>query len=333
MDQSLCPDDIWTTLDKLGLPRDSKWRALIMFMRSIKDYQVYTSGQKHKVQQLVMGALQEGVLSEEKFQDLARQNQEVLSEPWRKKLQESLNDVARTVREARAMMLRRKGDLQFLETSTLQSLRSGRSLLDIVEDIRRGFQEVISLLAEDADNLVRLSLTDQLTGLANRRAFEDRLVQAAHGPAQGGKVLCLILADVDHFATFNERFGQFIGDQALAAVGSVLKALRGQYLEQDQDLFAARYGGGEFAVLTQAISRPQAMDLAEVIRGRVQGYNFVIRDPDGSIATTGIKVTVSLGVACQTAKLKKASGETLLRAAQDALAEAKLAGRNRVELG
>jgi diguanylate cyclase (GGDEF)-like protein len=116
-------------------------------------------------------------------------------------------------------------------------------------------------------------------------------------------------------------------------VGSVLKALRGQYLEQDQDLFAARYGGGEFAVLTQAISRPQAMDLAEVIRGRVQGYNFVIRDPDGSIATTGIKVTVSLGVACQTAKLKKASGETLLRAAQDALAEAKLAGRNRVELG
>jgi len=325
-----CDDGFCATLDRLGVPRDSKWRALILFMRSIKEYEVYTPEQKRQVQELVMQVLKEGGLTEAKFQDIVRMNEDILSEPWRARLEEALGEIAQIINSARELILRRKGDLEVLELSTVETLRSGHDLDRIIGDIRRGFQDVILLMEKDADDLAKQSRTDQLTGLGNRRAFDDLLESAVERSRAEKRPMCLIMLDVDHFKAFNDQFGHLVGDQALCAVASVLRDCQKHGLQPDQDVFSARYGGEEFAVIIQDILPEQTVGLAENIRARIEHYNFVLRDLDGRIITSGIKLTVSLGVACLQEHWTDYIDRRLVQAADAALYEAKAGGRNRV---
>ncbi len=325
-----CGDGFCDTLDKLGVPRDSKWRALILFMRSIKEYEIYTPDQKRQVQDLVVQVLKEGGLTEEKFQDIVRMNEDILSEPWRTRLEESLSEISQIIGGARELILRRKGDLEVLEFSTVDTLRSGKDLEHIIGDIRRGFQDVIHLMEKDADDLAKQSRTDQLTGLGNRRAFDDMLLAAVERGRADKLSMCLIMLDIDHFKAFNDQFGHLIGDQALCAVASVLRDCQKHGVEPQQDIFSARYGGEEFAVIIQDIDPHKALMLAENIRTRIETYNFVLRDLDGRIISSGIKLTVSLGVACLEDGWKDHIDRRLVQAADAALYEAKANGRNLV---
>jgi len=325
-----CFDGICETLDRLGVPRNSKWRALILFMRSIRDYDIYTPEQKRQIQALVVQVLKDGDLTETRFEEISRKTEAILTAPWRTKLQLALNDLSQAIGDSRGILLKRKGDIEQLGNDTVENVQSGKDLDTLLEDIRKGFNDVVRYMEQDAENLARLSYTDALTGLSNRRAFEDALHKAVAAARGGGAPLCVLMADVDHFKAFNDRHGHLIGDQALTAVASVIRDCQKQVEERGGQMFAARYGGEEFTILAQNMGLKQALALAEHIRHRIETYNFIIRDVDGEILDTGITLTVSLGVAELDASWKDSLEQRLLYAADEAMYQAKQAGRNRV---
>lgn len=327
-DKQYCFDGTCETMDKLGVPRNSKWRALILFMRSMKDYDIYSAEQKRQIQELVVNVLKERDLTEERFAELSRKTEEIITSPWRMRLQTALGDLSQAINDSRGMILRRKGELQQLETSTVETVQSGKDIDSVLEDIRRGFQDVVRYMEEDAENLARLSFTDSLTGLNNRRAFEEALSRAIHRAKALKKPLCVLMADVDHFKVFNDRYGHLIGDQALSTVASVIRECQRQ-VDQGGKVFSARYGGEEFTLIAQDMTLQQGVELAEHLRQRIENYNFIVRDVDGAVLNSGIKLTISLGVASLGA-WTDALEQRLVNAADEALYEAKQAGRNRV---
>lgn len=323
---------VFDLLKRLDVPADSKWFALILFMRSIKDYEVYSPEQKNQIQNLVVQVLRDGCLQEDRFQELSRKVEEILSMPWRLRLQDALGEISRLIRDSRSMIMRRKGDLEVLETNTVENLQSGRDLEAVIDDIRLGFQDVVRLMEKDADDLVRQSRTDQLTGLGNRRAFDEVLEKWVESERNGSNLLCLLMLDIDLFKRFNDTHGHLIGDQALAAVASVLRDSQKQAAKAGLEAFAARYGGEEFALIVKGAVPAQAMNMAQLIRKHIEHYNFIIRDVGGGIITSGIKLTISIGVSRLSDAWQDYPALRLIQAADQALYAAKDAGRNTVML-
>jgi diguanylate cyclase (GGDEF)-like protein len=164
--------------------------------------------------------------------------------------------------------------------------------------------------------LEHLSRVDALTGLGNRRAFDEALTVELARARRTGRPLSLVMIDVDHFKMFNDRHGHLAGDEALSEVARVLsEAARAE----DR---ACRVGGEEFALLLPGADEAPARDIAERVRHAVQAHR-------GRFGP----VTVSLGVAALDAE-RHGDDDAGLRAAADArLYAAKAGGRNRVVAG
>lgn len=167
-------------------------------------------------------------------------------------------------------------------------------------------------------DLEQLSLSDSLTGLANRRAF-DQALQREHARLQhAGAPLSVLLLDVDHFKCVNDHYGHATGDDYLRAIAQVLR----KTVTRPTDL-AARHGGEEFACLLPDTAARDARSVAERIRQATARLAL----PN---ALAGEKtLTVSIGVA--TLAHGRASAQELLQQADAQLYAAKRAGRNRVQ--
>ena len=161
------------------------------------------------------------------------------------------------------------------------------------------------------------SLTDPLTGLANRKQFDDKLTQAMADAAERSEPLSLIMTDIDHFKTFNDTWGHLTGDQVLRLVAmSVKQNVKGQDI-------AARYGGEEFAVILPNTVLRSGLTVADHIRRAVMSKELMKRSTGQNLG----RVTITLGVA----SLRKGdSPQTLIARADACLYAAKRNGRNRV---
>lgn len=167
-------------------------------------------------------------------------------------------------------------------------------------------------LQELNQRLNALATEDGLTGIANHRAFQERLnTLVAEG--RRGRPFCMALLDVDNFKSFNDSFGHQAGDEVLKAVAACLKA---NVRETD---FVARYGGEEFCVLLVDVNCERAGELCEVLRAAI-----------AALPNPHRRVTASFGVAEFGGSIL--DGEALIRAADEALYRAKAEGRNRVVL-
>lgn len=168
--------------------------------------------------------------------------------------------------------------------------------------------------------LRELSIRDGLTGLSNRRHFDEFLDQQWRQLMRSNARIALLFIDIDHFKGYNDRYGHQAGDACLKKIAAVIaKAAR-----RAGDL-AARYGGEEFVVVLSQVERSYAQDTAETLRRAVE--NLAIPRQDSKTASY---VTVSIGLAY--AKPETAlSTSRLLNAADKALYRAKNQGRNRVE--
>lgn len=177
------------------------------------------------------------------------------------------------------------------------------------------------LLREQAMELRQYSLMDGLTGISNRRRFDEFFDAEFRRSIRSGEPLSIILLDIDYFKAFNDTFGHQAGDRCLIQVaGAISGALR-----RPGDL-AARYGGEEFAVVLPETGEEGAMHMAENIRRRVEDLNV-----PHSASDVSDRVTISLGVA--TVRPGAHSIHSLvITEADTALYEAKSAGRNRVVL-
>lgn len=178
------------------------------------------------------------------------------------------------------------------------------------------------LLREQAEKLSSLSLTDELTGIANRRRLNHYLEDCLRRAQRAEAPLSVILLDIDHFKAYNDSLGHIAGDACLVSVVDCLKSL----LRSAGDLLA-RYGGEEFCVVLAEEGGHSALDVAERLRQAVESLRL-----SHPASPTAPHITISLGVATWTPE-RRLSATGLLLKADRYLFEAKQGGRNRVAPG
>lgn len=166
------------------------------------------------------------------------------------------------------------------------------------------------------DDLERLARTDPMTGLLNRRGLIEEVAAATAEGRDDRLLMAIILFDIDHFKSINDRFGHETGDRAIQHVANILAFIA------PPGSAMARHGGEEFALLLKGLTNRQVHALAETARTAVMGQPFLAKG-------SPLQITVSAG--CAIAMRDEASLDGLLALADAALYSAKAAGRNRVE--
>jgi diguanylate cyclase (GGDEF)-like protein len=193
------------------------------------------------------------------------------------------------------------GDLTYVFNHMVGRLRQSRQDLDAVNETLR----------QQNEELERLSASDSLTGLSNRRILTQRLSEELLRAQRQSHTFTVLMLDVDHFKKYNDAYGHPAGDEVLRKVANILRNCT-----RAGDC-TARYGGEEFAVLLSGKGGDTALQLAERIRERVAAEEFV-----------GGKVTISGGIA--EFPQHGHTAEAVISSADEALYEAKREGRNRV---
>jgi diguanylate cyclase (GGDEF)-like protein len=208
-------------------------------------------------------------------------------------------------------------------------LKSGEEVVGVMNIAYRRRQEfsedqlrVLGLLADQAalaivnarlhEIVKQQAITDQLTGLPNRRAFDERLYGEIRRSSRYNHVFSLIMADIDNFKSVNDTYGHLIGDRVLTTVGTKLDTST-----RDTD-FVARFGGDEFALILPETTHEQAKMLSEKISNIIAKQPFNFQAGDQSIQ---LNLSLSMGVAGYPAHGQDA--ETLISVADNQLYKAK----------
>jgi len=203
--------------------------------------------------------------------------------------------------------------VEILVRSTREVEQTNQSL----EARLRASKQEINQLQENLETVRNESLTDPLTGLANRKYF-DQMVERAVGDAKGKEEqLSLLMTDVDHFKAFNDSYGHLTGDQVLRLVAQAVKQnVKGQDI-------AARYGGEEFAIILPKTPLQQALTVADHIRRAVASKELIKRSTGENLG----RITISVGVAMLH---RQDAVQQLIERADACLYAAKRNGRNLV---
>ena len=166
----------------------------------------------------------------------------------------------------------------------------------------------------------KISITDELTGLYNRRYFNDIFLREVNRAARDKGHLTCIMIDIDYYKKYNDTYGHYEGDNVLRKLGYVIR----EHTKRASD-YAFRLGGEEFCVLVSGLDAGQSFEFAEGIRKSVKALKI-----EHKMSTVGKYLTVSIGVAV--ARVEGMNEEDVYKLADDALYNAKANGRNRVTL-
>jgi diguanylate cyclase len=183
-------------------------------------------------------------------------------------------------------------------------------------ELQQSSQQVTELKVQ-LDVVRKETRIDPLTGIANRKAFDQELQAAIEDASGTGDALALLMCDIDHFKTFNDTWGHQTGDQVLRLVANCLSEnVKGRDT-------AARYGGEEFTVILRQTGLDGALKLANQIRSTVEGKKLVKKSTGDILG----RITISIGVAQLSTQ---DHAEALVQRADTCLYRAKHMGRNRV---
>ncbi|MEP4151672.1 MAG: diguanylate cyclase [Lentilitoribacter sp.] len=161
-------------------------------------------------------------------------------------------------------------------------------------------------------------LTDPLTGIANRKRFDEELLQATKNAIKNKTKLCLVMSDIDHFKKFNDTHGHLFGDQVLKLVANTLST------GVEKSAVTARYGGEEFGIILPGTAITHAIQIANRLRESVSSKKLVKRTTGDDVG----KITMSFGVAQFN---YDEDPMVLVSRADTALYDAKEAGRDQVK--
>jgi diguanylate cyclase (GGDEF)-like protein len=190
-----------------------------------------------------------------------------------------------------------------------------------LDELNATLEQKVVLRTEELEQLnsilTQLSITDSLTGLANRRHFDDVLIAECRRAARTNQPLALMMIDVDLFKKYNDHYGHQAGDDCLVTVATIFKT----HAHRISDL-AARYGGEEFAFIAPATDETNALHLSQEICNALASQQL-----PHELSSFGI-VTVSIGVAV----FVSTTPEHLIKKADEAMYCAKFQGRNQVVL-
>jgi len=199
-----------------------------------------------------------------------------------------------------------------------QNLRQAEELQKINAELERRVAERTAQLEEANEQLRLMATTDALTGLANRRHFDSVLEAELRRACRCKRGLALLLADVDFFKRYNDRYGHIAGDECLQAVGQTMRSVFRRASE-----LPARYGGEEFAVILPNVDMDQALKVAEKLRAAMAA-----REIPHEASEASAHVTLSIGVASMLPTPGTRSAD-LIAMADSALYVSKKTGRNR----
>jgi len=183
-----------------------------------------------------------------------------------------------------------------------------------LEQANRDKERLIAALRERSRALERETQEDPLTGISNRRHFNQRLDAEIQVALSVGQPLSVAVADLDHFKIVNDRLGHAVGDDVLRQSAALMRELC-----RSTDL-VARIGGEEFALILPGMTREAAVGFCESLRRAVESHDWRALHPE-------LSVTLSIGLSQWSRSVGVAE---LLRAADGQLYSAKHAGRNRV---
>lgn len=200
------------------------------------------------------------------------------------------------------------------QTTLIESLKQSEQILE------QRVEERTSELQALNRKLAALSMTDGLTGIANRRHFDEVLATEWQRAQRGRQTLTLALLDVDWFKAYNDHYGHLAGDECLRAIARVLA----QSAVRSGDL-VARYGGEEFAFLAPGTNAAGVVEVAHRIQAAL--VDLALEHKTSAYQ----QVTVSIGVASMVPPLQE-TPDALVRLADEALYRAKTEGRNRIVL-
>ena len=214
-------------------------------------------------------------------------------------------------------IINRRGETLWVQTNCSAVLDSSGRVSDIIFTMR-DISEIKALEAQ----LQAQARTDGLTGLSNRRAFDEALDREWRRTLGDRSQLSLLLIDADHFKAFNDANGHQVGDDCLRTLAATMSGM----FQRAGDL-TARYGGEEFAVILPQTSQADAVAMGEQLRRAVEALQL-----PHPASLVGDHVTVSIGSATAMAAMGGTieMPEGLLVAADQALYRAKAGGRNRV---
>ncbi|HEY4369249.1 MAG TPA: GGDEF domain-containing protein [Steroidobacteraceae bacterium] len=168
--------------------------------------------------------------------------------------------------------------------------------------------------AQYHDIIFRMTVTDGLTNLSNRKQLDTLLSDEIPRALRHGRELSLLMLDIDHFKNINDTYGHLTGDSVLRVLASILQ----KRLRPNDKL--GRYGGEEFCAILPETTLPNAARIAEELRNLIAAHAFLAENAE-------IRVTISIGAACLGGDMQP---EDLYRAADEMLYKAKRAGRNQV---
>ena len=207
---------------------------------------------------------------------------------------------------------RARGDAESLIVAFNGLLRSLREKTLEIETSRRALEEQNQAFQQQNETISKLSVTDALTSLHNRRFFQEQLDREIRRLTRHGKGLSLLIADVDDFKKLNDTYGHAAGDEFLKQIAAILKEC-----VRATDV-VARYGGEEFVVVATGTLLEGAGILAEKLRTAIAEASFIVDD-----SMRPRRATVSIGVA-----EFKGSQSEMFNAADAALYRAKHSGKN-----
>lgn len=227
---------------------------------------------------------------------------------------DTLDDASTKIKNANSL-----DDLSEVVTEMVQSTKKVVEYNRSLESQLSNSTQQMAELRQNLDTVRKEAMTDSLTGLSNRKAFDNYLELAMTEAREQKSTLVLLMMDIDHFKKFNDTFGHLIGDQVLRLVARSLKdGIKGRDL-------AARYGGEEFAIILPDTNVQGGVSVGNALRRVVERKEVINRTTGENLG----QITLSVGVTEFFGKTD--TPEKMIARADEALYDAKQAGRNRVK--
>lgn len=228
-------------------------------------------------------------------------------------------DTQSSVLETCAMELSQATSMETISSITERIITETKSIADSSKVLKKKLASTVSkidTLNKELEGAKHTAKTDMLTGLMNRRGFDQAMTYVLEDIKKTQAPVSLMMLDIDYFKKINDIHGHLIGDNVLKLLGKLLK----DHIEEKD--IAARFGGEEFILALPKTEMDNAYSIAEKIRNSLQTMRWKLKDTGESLG----QVTISIGIAMHK---ENESVEALIKRADDALYHAKNTGRNK----
>ncbi|MDL2290551.1 GGDEF domain-containing protein [Desulfovibrio sp. OttesenSCG-928-F20] len=317
-----------STLHSASVPVDAKWPLLILYLRGARDLVFLSEVQKSSLQELLLRLLKDKDYSDKRFDQAQSKIFEILTVPLADKLTEIARETSALAQDMQTLLGKHKRNVDSVASKVDTSLAKGEDPATLLSKMRDALKNVVAKMEEDASNLASLSHKDSLTGLANRRSFDEFLDESINLWLKSKMPLALIMFDIDNFKTFNDSYGHLVGDQVLRTLAVQIEKVLAPLDKSRGVSLGARYGGEEFAIILRDNLASRAVGIGELVRKTLQKTSLLLRNANGEVLQSGLRVTVSVGVSHMWEGWQGVYHTNLVDAADKALYHAKRNGKN-----